>query len=60
MEKREKLDKFITFRVPASYGPRLEQARRVLGARSLGEVIRIATGKLLDEVFNDPNKDKQR
>jgi len=57
---KQRLSAFLSFRAPADYPKRLELARRALGARSLGEVVRIATDKLLDEVFNDPNKDKQR
>jgi hypothetical protein len=59
MEKGEKLDKFVTFRVPASYGSKLERARRALGARSVGEVVRVAVDRLLNEVVRDANKDKR-
>jgi len=60
MKREENLPGFFTIRVPEGYTMKLEQARRKLGARSLGEVIRIATDKLLDEVLNDASADKQR
>jgi hypothetical protein len=50
MRKSNKLSVFITFRAPADYPDMLEQARRALGARSIGEVMRIAAGRLLKEV----------
>ena len=60
MKREQSLPGFFTIRVPHDYTMKLEQARRALGARSLGEVIRIATDKLLDEVLNGASADKQR
>lgn len=59
MKREEKFPCFFTIRVPKDYTMKLEQARRALGARSLGEVVRIATDRLLNEVLNDPVKDKR-
>jgi len=50
MKKGQRFSIFITFRAPAEYPERLERARRALGARSIGEVIRTATERLLKEV----------
>ena len=59
MKREQSLPGFFTIRVPSDYTMKLEQARRTLGARSLGEVVRIATDKLLSEVLDDTNKDKR-
>jgi len=59
MRKARNFTSFISFRAPAGYPERLEQARRALGARSVGEVVRVAIDRLLNEVVRDADKDKR-
>ena len=54
--KSQNFPEFFTFRAPADYRRRLEQARRKLGARSLGEVIRFAVERTLQEVVRDEDR----
>jgi hypothetical protein len=59
MNRGGKLERFFTIRVPTGYVVKLEQARRVLGARSASEVVRLAVDRLLWEVLKGDERQEQ-
>ena len=60
MSKKASYTRTLSVRVSVDYPQRLEQARRALGARSLGEVVRTAIDKFLAEALNVPDDPSKR